>query len=263
MLLIQLTILPFMVASVVECSLSDVTPAVFGRENGLIAAFGDINADKATDIFVLSEEGKSLSILQADIDISRDETSFSNKPFILGSDEDRPIVAVVPGDFNVDSQMDVLVMRKADDDKMSTRVNIEIYVGSQDAETNSPYLKINETFRDQPAVIDGNGDMSPDLFGETIGGKRGLWIFKDNDSYSVEFYENPPDYQLPPLKVPQSSAFLDLNGDLTSDLCAVSEISGETNFEFWLNKEGVLTYTYSIKAPPQLKVVGQPVFADF
>ena len=56
---IQILLLPFMVAFV-RCSLSDVTSAVFGQENGLIAAFGDINADKATDIFVLSDDGKHL-----------------------------------------------------------------------------------------------------------------------------------------------------------------------------------------------------------
>ena len=72
-----------------------------------------------------------MSILQADIDISRDETSFSDRPFILGTNADHPIVAVVPGDFNVDSQMDVLVMRRVDDE--STMVKVEIYSGSQDA----------------------------------------------------------------------------------------------------------------------------------
>ena len=58
MLAILFMVLPLVVVCVVECSLSDVTSAVFGRENGLIAAFGDINADKATDIFVLSEGGE-------------------------------------------------------------------------------------------------------------------------------------------------------------------------------------------------------------
>ncbi|GFN89821.1 T-cell immunomodulatory protein [Plakobranchus ocellatus] len=247
----------------IECSLSDVTSKVFGNQNGLIAAFGDMNADKATDIFVLSEDGKSLSILEASIDISQDETSFSRKPFIVGKPSDRVIVAVVPGDFNIDSQNDVLVMRKADDDQSSTKVKVEIYLTNQDADANSPYLTINETFRDQPAIIDGNGDMTPDLFGETSDGKRGLWVFKGNSSYGVEYYENPPGYELLPLKVPQSSAFLDLNGDLTADLCAVTESNGETTFEFWLNKDGVLTYSYSVKAPPELKVVGQAVFSDF
>ena len=76
-----------------------------------------------------------MNILQADIDISRDETSFSNRPFILGKDADHPIVAVVPGDFNIDSQMDVLVMRKADAEKGSTKVRVEIYLGSRNAGT--------------------------------------------------------------------------------------------------------------------------------
>lgn len=43
----------------VHCSLSDVTSEVFSNAHttGILAAFGDLNADKATDIFVLSENG--------------------------------------------------------------------------------------------------------------------------------------------------------------------------------------------------------------
>lgn len=45
----------------VNCSLSDATSSVFSgmHHSGIVAAFGDFNADKATDIFVLSENGKS------------------------------------------------------------------------------------------------------------------------------------------------------------------------------------------------------------
>ena len=40
-------------------SLSDVTYDLFGGfKNGVVAAFGDFNADKLTDIFVLSDAGK-------------------------------------------------------------------------------------------------------------------------------------------------------------------------------------------------------------
>ena len=43
-------------------SLSDVTYDLFnGAKNGVVAAFGDFNADKLTDIFVLSDGGKSTS----------------------------------------------------------------------------------------------------------------------------------------------------------------------------------------------------------
>ena len=45
-------------------SLPDVTYDVFGvSKYGVAAAFGDFNADKLTDIFVLSDSGKSSSAL--------------------------------------------------------------------------------------------------------------------------------------------------------------------------------------------------------
>jgi integrin alpha FG-GAP repeat containing protein 1 len=41
-------------------SLSDVTDKVFSkRPTGLIAAFGDFNADKYTDVFVISDNGEN------------------------------------------------------------------------------------------------------------------------------------------------------------------------------------------------------------
>ena len=42
-------------------SLSDVTDDLFGgSKNGVVAAFGDFNADKLTDIFVLVDSGRSV-----------------------------------------------------------------------------------------------------------------------------------------------------------------------------------------------------------
>ena len=47
-------------------SLPDVTYDVFGvSKYGVVAAFGDFNADKLTDIFVLSDSGKSSSALDS------------------------------------------------------------------------------------------------------------------------------------------------------------------------------------------------------
>ena len=41
--------------------LSDVTSDLFsGSKNGVVAAFGNFNADKLTDIFVIAEKGKFL-----------------------------------------------------------------------------------------------------------------------------------------------------------------------------------------------------------
>ncbi|XP_005091341.1 T-cell immunomodulatory protein [Aplysia californica] len=244
-------------------SLSDVTVDVFGRERvyGIVSAFGDLDADKATDVFVLSEDGKSVFILEADIDIDlrKDFTEFKKRTFIEGKPEDAVITSVVPGDFNSDSQMDVLVTRKPKQD--STEVTVEIYPGNG-AAAEKP-LTLTETFRDQPVVIDWNGDMIPDLFGETADGRRAVWIFVKNGSYAMEYVTNGTEGKLPQLRVPQSSAFLDLDGDLTADLCAVSSVGGQVSFEFWLNQAGNLTWVKSISAPASLKHVGQASFVDF
>ncbi|CAG5116395.1 unnamed protein product, partial [Candidula unifasciata] len=197
----------------------------------------------------------------ADIDISQKGTSFTNRTFHDGKDADAVIVNIVPGDFDGDSQMDVLVMRKAGADE--TQVTVEIYRGS--GMKGTLYLTVNETFRDQPIVIDGNGDMAPDLFGETVDGRRALWVFQGtstNSTYQIIYYHGKNDEKLAPLKIPQSSAFLDINGDLNADLCAVTEVNGTVVLELWLNLGGVLTHTQSIAAPKELKVVGQASYAD-
>nr|KAI8762584.1 T-cell immunomodulatory protein-like; partial [Biomphalaria glabrata] len=243
-------------------SLSDVTYDVFDKQPiGLIAAFGDLDADKATDIFVISNNGKSVYVLKADIDIRRDGTKFIQKTFIPESkNDDSLIVNIVPGDFNMDSQLDLLVMRKSGTTENS--VKVEIYNGN--SHDGVPFLKIKEDFKDQPIVVDSNGDMVPDLFGETIDNKRAFWIFKTNGSYEVEYFQdsNGGNKSFSPLRIPQSSAFLDLDGDLNADLCVVSMNQQVVSFELWFNRKGNLTLSHNISAPPELKVVGQASFVD-
>lgn len=51
--------------------LQDVTVDLFGAENvGTVAAFGDFNSDKQTDIFVIREGEYRLSLLLANANIS-------------------------------------------------------------------------------------------------------------------------------------------------------------------------------------------------
>jgi len=244
-----------------SCSLSDVTSDLFGAEcQGIVSAFGDVNADKATDVFLLSEDGKTISILYAkiDFDLRKDEVSFTKSVFLRS---DNVISSVVPGDFNSDSQMDVLVTWKTL--SPDSRVNVDIYSGSShvdDPKTRKPFLSLRD-LKDQPAVIDWNGDMIPDLFGELGNSSRAVWVFGNNGSFSLELITNGTAGKLPELKK-QSSAFLDLNGDMTADLCAVSTVNGQTIFEFWYNQEGNLLWNKSISAPQELKCIGQASFAD-
>lgn len=51
--------------------LQDVTGALFGSENvGTVAAFGDFNSDKQTDVFVIREGEYRLSVLLANANVS-------------------------------------------------------------------------------------------------------------------------------------------------------------------------------------------------
>lgn len=70
--------------------------------------------------------GKSVYILETDIDIRRDGAKFNNKPFINGNKNDMVITSIVPGDFNRDSQLDVLIMRAVEG---GTAVTVEIHDG--------------------------------------------------------------------------------------------------------------------------------------
>lgn len=57
---VVLVLLMVMQQTVVYGSLSDVTSEVFDKQPlGIISAFGDLDANKATDFFVLSPDGEN------------------------------------------------------------------------------------------------------------------------------------------------------------------------------------------------------------
>uniref|UniRef100_A0A8C0IRW5 Integrin alpha FG-GAP repeat containing 1 n=1 Tax=Chelonoidis abingdonii TaxID=106734 RepID=A0A8C0IRW5_CHEAB len=86
--------------------LQNVTAQLFGAEAfGTLAAFGDFNSDTQTDLFVL-RGGNELLIFLAD----QKEPYF--KPKVKLSINQGVITSVVPGDYDGDSQMDVLLTTK-------------------------------------------------------------------------------------------------------------------------------------------------------
>ncbi|KAK7498767.1 hypothetical protein BaRGS_00009859 [Batillaria attramentaria] len=257
----------FSVLTLCLCSLSDVTPDVFGgSKNGVVSAFGDFNADKLTDIFVLAASGKVLHLLQAEQELTKKTASFSIKTLIDGKNANATYITnVAPGDFDGDAQMDLLVTRKQEKQaETNATVSVQIYWGNSVTDTLDQYpFSFAEAFRDQPSVIDVNGDMIPDLLGETAEGVRSFFIFSPNRSYSVEKVVNGTfTAALDPLRIPQSSAFFDFNGDLVADLCMVSEKDQKLQFEIWTNQNGKLTWSRTIDSPPELEKFGRPSYYD-
>ncbi|MEE6500616.1 hypothetical protein FKM82_003852 [Ascaphus truei] len=86
-------------------SLRNVTWELLGSEAyGKVAAFGDFNADKQTDIFIIRSNNE-LRIFLAD----QKAPYFNPKVKLSLEKEGVVITSVVPGDYDGDSQMDVLL----------------------------------------------------------------------------------------------------------------------------------------------------------
>ncbi|ESP02604.1 hypothetical protein LOTGIDRAFT_237922 [Lottia gigantea] len=250
-----------------ECtfaSFSDTSSGIFGgTSQGLIAAFGDFNADKATDVFILADDAKSVQLIFGKTE--KIDASYSQEELISSKqNNDSYIVSLIPSDFNGDSIMDLLVTRRKDGEK-SGPLQVLIYWGTSKSNivADQPLI-LAESFKDQPAILDVNSDMIPDLMAETKDGERTYLIFNIHQNYTTEKVKNGTSQSpLPPLYVPQSSAFLDFDTDLTADLITVSSgNSSKLQFEIWLNKNGALEWDQTIEAPTEIKVFGQPSFLD-
>lgn len=237
----------------------DVTSKSLGNVEGLIAAFGDFNANKNTDFFVIGDEGKSVKIYIATKVVTTDYSTYEQKLLIDGNTANGTVItSVVPADFDGDNQMDLLITRKLSG---ATNIRVQIYWGQQQQiKLDDTPLEIEGGMKDQPLVLDADGNMIPDLLGETTDGKRQFYIFYRG----LRNYTTIALSSTHPLKFPQSSAFLDLNGDLTADLCIVSEKEKDKpQLEYWYSQNGNLTFQSStIDFPTDAAIFGQITFLD-
>uniref|UniRef100_A0AAR2LMV3 T-cell immunomodulatory protein TIP C2 domain-containing protein n=1 Tax=Pygocentrus nattereri TaxID=42514 RepID=A0AAR2LMV3_PYGNA len=139
--------------------LQDVTTDLFGTENeGTVAAFGDFNSDKQTDIFVIRQQSELLIFL-ADLKAPY----FRPKVHLSKDDFPSVISSVVPGDYDGDSQMDVLLTgHPKGSDTQQTKVFI--FWGN-----NQTLSKCIVSFLSVSVLLffhcSFNGDMIPDVFG--------------------------------------------------------------------------------------------------
>lgn len=106
---IQLTLACFVLMFtnlIASAKSSDITNLVFGGiTDGMPAAFGDFDSDELTDVLVLRDEGRSVEILLS----GEEEPLLRRARPPLTCNFTTKITSVVPGDFDGDALMDVLV----------------------------------------------------------------------------------------------------------------------------------------------------------
>uniref|UniRef100_A0A8B9NUE9 Integrin alpha FG-GAP repeat containing 1 n=1 Tax=Apteryx owenii TaxID=8824 RepID=A0A8B9NUE9_APTOW len=212
-------------------ALQNVTAQLFGTEAyGTLAAFGDFNSDKQTDLFVL-RGGNKLLIFLAD----QKEPYF--KPRVnLSIKPPSVITSVVPGDYDGDSQMDVLLTTRTQNHGKD-ELSVFIFWGHNQTLDFNHKNVLNKTFYDEPLIMDFNGDLIPDVFGVTSDSDKPQILIGGNFSWHPALDTRSKMY------IPHSHAFIDLNNDFT---------------------DGNFSRTGKSKEKPEgMQVVGQSVFADF
>ncbi|XP_060898478.1 T-cell immunomodulatory protein [Labrus mixtus] len=230
-------------------ALQDVTTDLFGAENyGTVAAFGDFYSDKQTDIFVIREHSEVL-IFYADSKVPYFKPKVNITKDILP--RDAIITSVVPGDYDGDSQMDVLLTAQINS-KMTT---VFIFWAHNQTLDMSGWLRLNKTFTDQPLVMDFNGDMIPDIFGVTSPHSTEVCNFTNRVPECRNALSSPVE-----MSIPHSNAFIDLNKDFTADLFLTTV---GPKYETWVNKDGSFVKTEIFPEEPPQKIVGQSSFVDF
>ncbi|XP_053532629.1 T-cell immunomodulatory protein [Ictalurus punctatus] len=235
--------------------LQDVTGALFGSENvGTVAAFGDFNSDKQTDVFVIREDSE-LVIFLADVKAPyfKPKVHVKKDAFPSGISV---ISSVVPADYDGDSQMDVLLTGHTTGSDLQ-HTSVFIFWGNNQTLNQSARVDLNVTFKDQPLVMDFNGDMIPDIFG-TVGDSTEVCYLRGRKPKCEKALGS--DVQI---RVPHSHAFIDLNRDFTADLFLSTRSKSGFEFETWINTDGNFTKNYATKAPENVQQVGQSAFVDF
>lgn len=258
-----MTLLCVIALAIAPASCSDITAAVFGDVlDGMPAAFGDFNSDELTDVFMLRKNGTTVEIF-----LAAEQEPLLRPSSDLSCTFGRIVVSVVPGDFDGDVFMDVLVVTF---DKKSNLSYAYVLWGGNGklncTNEKEPLVKM----QGQPLALDHNGDMIIDLFGIDERGDRMFWIFDQSRGPPRKEPMHPSRNELgrpiPAINEPHSNAYLDWNGDFLADLVVTSREA----FEIWLGVEGggfvhMNTIPFPYSSSPERKflgVIGQTLYLD-
>ncbi|WWC89342.1 uncharacterized protein L201_004263 [Kwoniella dendrophila CBS 6074] len=208
---------------------------------GRVVALGDWNGDQKLDLFTLNENGKTITIHLW----NKDKFTYSPTHTLSLSST---ISNIVPGDYNHDGHLDLLVMYLKEDDggwwgNKNGKLGMQIYLGGGEngGFQENPW-KLDDSLPTQPIIFDADNSLKPSLLGlipndEITEGVLRTWL---NNGTGFTLGSTPlisPD-QACTLANPHSSAFIDIDGDCLPDLvlhCAKPK-STHHSIQIWLNR---------------------------
>ena len=243
---------------------------------GLIAAFGDFDSDKLTDVFVIKQNLKAFQVMKHYDHGQLLQRSKMCRPF---RERNQDLVGLIPGDFHGNAMMDVvLVSRYYEASYYSLRLLRGNTTNFECSQVNAPpFAEVNT----QPLMLDFNGDMISDLMADDRNGQRSVWLGSANGTFEkIDFYsptENVSMVEFPsnsiaysnfsdtifkqPITDPNANAFIDLNQDGVADIF----VDGKEFMEYWYaddEREYGRLPPRLITRPSGYDIIGQSAFFD-
>ncbi|KAL5467698.1 hypothetical protein EMCRGX_G031961 [Ephydatia muelleri] len=183
-----------------------------------LLTYSDFNADKATDILVVTDNGTGLALFVW----NGLENSFEYQE--LNQIDTKSLVEVQALDFDGDGALDILVVSE-----QSHLYTVCVYWGEVMEgvwSISGSLVTLDASLQFPPVVLDANGDHLPDIFGYT--GNRTL------RSFGRQWLLVSSDVGLLPSVL--AGHYVDLNSDCLSDLILEGVLNGQQYLEIWLRK---------------------------
>ncbi|KAL9936040.1 hypothetical protein V8E36_004882 [Tilletia maclaganii] len=227
--------------------------------DGEVVALSHVNADHFVDAFVLNEDRTRLDVYlwdHAAFAFKADPASSISAP------SGQVIANVVPGDFDYDGRLDVLLMTQAKSRSSSMdELRHGLYLGQASGGFAQKPIDIDSTTAAQPLMLDASGDMRTDFLAHPFSSANTLasstsaplQLWRNNFTrpsrhfpgssgfvrQDLAFFDKhgKPTSSSCRLAHPHSSAFVDLNGDCLADIflvCQSSVSSSGLSYEIWI-----------------------------
>ncbi|XP_049867351.1 T-cell immunomodulatory protein [Pectinophora gossypiella] len=246
-------VLLVILSSICCSAISDMTESSFGQyKEGILAAFGDFNSDELTDAFLI------INSSSIEVFLAHDKEPFLRPSQFACNFSNIVITSVVPGDYDGDAYMDILITTQIESNLTTNLHEVRIIWGGTPLLNCSDALYVKSLVTGQPLAIDYNRDMTLDLFGVNAQNERVYWVFNRNRTIPTEVRMGDGFFKK--IKLPHSHSFLDVNDDNAADLLVTTTL----DVEVWLSDEPFgFRYNNSIELlVGHPAIYGQALFLD-